>query len=412
MSNKIELETLSSVTANDARTTSQLNNNFRKINEAINNSLSRDGTQPNYMDAVLDMNSHRIINTADPLSDFDVVNKKYVDEKVGDSKKWADEAAASAEVAKNAAEAAQINADKVAETLEDAKIIEQKLNSGDYAEKTWVKDLIAGIGTGGQKLYVHNNTGDYQFAGTYGYLVYPSGIIEDIAGKGGLVWTLTISGLGLIKDVKITRTLTEDKTDWCYSGAVICENGVSGFFIDKDLKVFDSTKDDPYTIGDYFSFEDRTITAAQLQRVNGYTYKNNSWNPSIAEDFEDILSWNQPTGVSMMSMTRVKAAKIGLESTKVTDFSLHMAIANDTIYFYKNEPSVRGYLVNREDTRDYWVSVLLTEDFEVDGYGEVIVSSAAFSRTAAVGADISDLEKRVTNIEEELIGLEDLLKEI
>lgn len=57
--------------------TAQINENFTKIVDAINNTLSRDGSVPNNMDALLDMNSNRIVNVADPVDAGDVVTLTY-----------------------------------------------------------------------------------------------------------------------------------------------------------------------------------------------------------------------------------------------------------------------------------------------------------------------------------------------
>lgn len=46
-----------------------VNNNNAFLEEAFNNTLSRDGTTPNEMEANLDMNSHQVINLASPTSD-------------------------------------------------------------------------------------------------------------------------------------------------------------------------------------------------------------------------------------------------------------------------------------------------------------------------------------------------------
>ena len=77
---KVDIKRLDSVTKNDTTATEQINDNFKALQAAIENTLSRDGTNPNYMDADLDMNSYRIINSADPVEDNDIVNLKYVEE--------------------------------------------------------------------------------------------------------------------------------------------------------------------------------------------------------------------------------------------------------------------------------------------------------------------------------------------
>lgn len=81
---KVNILRLDSVTTNDTTATATINTNFQNIQAVIDTLLSRTGDTPNYMTAVLDMNSQRIINTAAPEGDLDVVNKAYLDGFVGD----------------------------------------------------------------------------------------------------------------------------------------------------------------------------------------------------------------------------------------------------------------------------------------------------------------------------------------
>lgn len=55
-----------------------LNANFDAIETALENTLSRDGTLPNNMDANLDMDSNRIINMADAINNADAVTLRQV----------------------------------------------------------------------------------------------------------------------------------------------------------------------------------------------------------------------------------------------------------------------------------------------------------------------------------------------
>lgn len=55
-----------------------LNANFDAIETALENTLSRDGTLPNNMDANLDMDSNRIINLADAINNPDAVTLRQV----------------------------------------------------------------------------------------------------------------------------------------------------------------------------------------------------------------------------------------------------------------------------------------------------------------------------------------------
>lgn len=55
-----------------------LNANFDAIETALENTLSRDGTAPNGMDANLDIDSNRIINLADGIDNSDAVTLRQV----------------------------------------------------------------------------------------------------------------------------------------------------------------------------------------------------------------------------------------------------------------------------------------------------------------------------------------------
>lgn len=64
--------------ANTASAKQALNDNSAAIEEAMDNTLSRDGTSPNAMEAELDMGEHKILNVADPDADLDAVNKRSI----------------------------------------------------------------------------------------------------------------------------------------------------------------------------------------------------------------------------------------------------------------------------------------------------------------------------------------------
>ena len=74
---------MSKLTLNDMsssyRSAAKFDENFAAIEAAIENTLSRDGTSPNQMEASLDMNSNRVINAATPIGDSDLATKAYVD---------------------------------------------------------------------------------------------------------------------------------------------------------------------------------------------------------------------------------------------------------------------------------------------------------------------------------------------
>ena len=105
---KVDIKRLDSITKNDTTATEQINGNFKALQEAIENTVSRDGTVPNYMDADLDLNSYRIINVGDPVGERDVVTLKYFEEKAGGAVEAAAEAKANASKAASSAQSALV----------------------------------------------------------------------------------------------------------------------------------------------------------------------------------------------------------------------------------------------------------------------------------------------------------------
>lgn len=76
---KINLTDLSNL-QNEASATAAINHNNSLIEAAIDNSISRDGTQPNQMNSDLDMNSNKIINLPNATSDQEPVTYgQYLD---------------------------------------------------------------------------------------------------------------------------------------------------------------------------------------------------------------------------------------------------------------------------------------------------------------------------------------------
>ncbi len=67
MADKLTLADLASL-ANETSAIATINANNALIETAIDNTLSRDGTSPNEMEAPLDMNSNRILNLPEPIS--------------------------------------------------------------------------------------------------------------------------------------------------------------------------------------------------------------------------------------------------------------------------------------------------------------------------------------------------------
>lgn len=119
---KVDILRLDSVTTNDTKATALINTNFQNIQSVIETLLSRTGVTPNYMDAILDMNSYRIINTAAPTEDFDVVNLKYLRDYVGNLETLVSDATEAAQAAlaqaQNAASSSNIAASAAQTALE------------------------------------------------------------------------------------------------------------------------------------------------------------------------------------------------------------------------------------------------------------------------------------------------------
>lgn len=71
------IKTIAKLTVNPLqsgyRSSNALNANLDAIEAALENTLSRDGTTPNQMEASLDMNSNRVINLPAPVDDTDAV---------------------------------------------------------------------------------------------------------------------------------------------------------------------------------------------------------------------------------------------------------------------------------------------------------------------------------------------------
>lgn len=151
---KNKLRTLQSLSANDASATATLNANFEQIEKEILNTVSRDGTQPNYMDSDFDLNNHRIINVGQPIDDFDVVTKKYVEDRVGNAREYSDLASQSATRAASYAQQASVSSVNAANAAdycvritdellnnEDIQALAEDVNSQDSKVKAVAEDL-------------------------------------------------------------------------------------------------------------------------------------------------------------------------------------------------------------------------------------------------------------------------------
>lgn len=68
---KVTLNDITNLSGNPGSAQTAINSNFQAIEDAIENTLSRDGTTPNQLNANLDANSKRIINLPAPVDDND-----------------------------------------------------------------------------------------------------------------------------------------------------------------------------------------------------------------------------------------------------------------------------------------------------------------------------------------------------
>jgi hypothetical protein len=115
-----------------------LNANFDAIEEAFQNTVSRDGTGPNFLTADLDANSSRIINLPVPTFGHEAANKGYVDgvtavlqdylEEIGIVSENIDAVIAVAEAAPFIAENAD-NINAVATNIDDVIVVSNNIGS-------------------------------------------------------------------------------------------------------------------------------------------------------------------------------------------------------------------------------------------------------------------------------------------
>lgn len=106
-----------------------LNNNFNAVVDAIENTLSRDGTSPNQMEANIDMNSYRIVNLPDPSTDGEPATKGWI-EGLPDT---AAASAAAAEASATAAAASEVAAEAAAANVVDWDFVGQWTTATAYA---------------------------------------------------------------------------------------------------------------------------------------------------------------------------------------------------------------------------------------------------------------------------------------
>lgn len=129
---KIELKRLDSTTANDTKATKTINDNFKALQEAIDDTVSRTGAVPNYMNTNLDLNHNRLINIAEPVEDRDAVTLKYVKNVVGDAKESEQQAKNQANRAEKASDTANVYLQQTKQIKENVEQAAIRANDAAY----------------------------------------------------------------------------------------------------------------------------------------------------------------------------------------------------------------------------------------------------------------------------------------
>lgn len=140
--------TLVNITAGHTSQT-QINTNFDAVNDQFDNTISRDGSTPNDMQADFDVGGNKIINAADPTAALDLVTKQYGDANYGGS------AAAAAEAAQVAAELAETNAQTAETNAETAET-----NAGVSETNAAADAALAQAAVGGVRVSADDTTAD------------------------------------------------------------------------------------------------------------------------------------------------------------------------------------------------------------------------------------------------------------
>lgn len=82
---KLTLTDIANISGAESTAIANINANSAAIETALENTLSRDGTSPNQMNADLDMNDNEILNVATPTAATSAVNRQYLEDYFGDA---------------------------------------------------------------------------------------------------------------------------------------------------------------------------------------------------------------------------------------------------------------------------------------------------------------------------------------
>jgi cytoskeletal protein RodZ len=158
--------TLSTIT-NILNSSTILNSNFTAITTAFNNTISRDGSTPNQMEADFDMNSNDILNAGSVSTTTLIVDGTNLNSQVTNAAASATAAAASAtiadtkagEAAASAANAALYDHAPVASDLAALKATTSTYTAGEYLQVAFGGTVLKAVDSGG----TITNAGSQQF---------------------------------------------------------------------------------------------------------------------------------------------------------------------------------------------------------------------------------------------------------
>lgn len=142
---KVDIKTLDSLSHNDTSATKLINDNFDALKKAVEDSVSRTGKTPNFMDAEFDMNSRRIINLGEPVDDTDAVSYGTYKERINKAVQAAEDAANSAKKAtSSAAESKQYSI----ESRRARDLAEQYANEAKKTVENVTADITQAVSDG------------------------------------------------------------------------------------------------------------------------------------------------------------------------------------------------------------------------------------------------------------------------
>ena len=183
MALKVQLTDLASL-QNEASATNTINANNKRVEDAIENTLSRDGTAPNAMGVDLDMNGNRISNLPIPVGDTEPVRLDSLEELVATGFSFG-------------------------AVVEETPVSTDYLLFGDVSDSTTNKKatlaamLTAITSVGGPGSSTDNAVA--RFNGTTGSTIQNSGVIVDDSNNVSGVAALTAGSLALTTDLPVTE---------------------------------------------------------------------------------------------------------------------------------------------------------------------------------------------------------------